>query len=57
VILVALGGLWPARTPGPGGLAGCCWFLEEELGRAAGQFEDAALDGCVDGEFLGFAAR
>jgi len=40
-----------------GWLGGCCWFLEEEWDGRAGQFEDAALDGCVDGEFLGFAAR
>jgi hypothetical protein len=30
--------------------------LEEEWNGRAGQFEDAALDGCADGEFLGFAA-
>jgi hypothetical protein len=38
-------------------VGGCCWFLEEEWDGRAGQFEDAALDGCADGEFLGFAAR
>ena len=39
---------------GSGGwLGGCCWFLEEEWDGRAGQFEDAALDGCADGEFLG----
>ena len=51
VILVALG-LWPARTP-VGGWLGAAGFWREERDGRAGQFEGAALDGCVDGEFPG----